>query len=196
MARLAHGPQVRFVVAFWSVAEVRYGNTNFDLTSASPGSCPRPTDFFATTAVFQAFAETLASHTATCGRRSLPNIRSDLFPILWVITRFPSFTCASSFCSRTLTAFAANGFPCLICSLTLPLARFRCWTHRQLSVAKMLYPFLIPPGNLTRLAKTIVSRLPSTWAFRALSEKNCAFMQRCCPVGETLPKDWNSDWYG
>ena len=125
MARLAHGPQVRFVVAFWRVAEMCYGNANFDLASASPGSCPCPTDFFATTAMFQAFAETLAAHTAACGRCSLPNIRSDLFPIRWVVACLPSFPCPGSrFDFRVLASFAANSFPRHECGLSRSFAGF------------------------------------------------------------------------
>jgi len=112
---------------------MRYGDTDFDLSSPPPGPWPRPADFFTATAMFQAFASALASHTTTCNRCPLPNIGSNLFPILWIVACSPFFSCASSFlCFWVLASFATNGFPGLECGLTRSLTSFRCWTHVRL----------------------------------------------------------------
>jgi hypothetical protein len=52
MARLAHGFEMFSVVALRFVAEVRYCNADFDLSSASSGSWPRHADFLTATLVF------------------------------------------------------------------------------------------------------------------------------------------------
>src|SRR6266568_1704584 len=134
MARFAHGFEVLPFITLCFVAKVGYCDTDFDLSSASPGPRPSHTDFFTTTFMFQAFAATLALHTTTCSRCPTPNIGSNVcFPVVWIIACVPFFPRTSPFVGFwILASFAANGFPRLKRGLALSLAGFRCRAHEWL----------------------------------------------------------------